>query len=348
VTGGTGPITYSIKAGGAIASGLTFNTADGSISGTPDTLESCTYTIVATDIVLATAESAPLSMTINALPVITTGSGSLPDWTVNVTGYSLSNTWTDGTAPFTWSWTGYGGGYGINSIPPGLSINSTTGLISGTPDTTGSYDVAITITDYAGQTNTVYDQVTINPPPALVSSLPDSTDTADYSHQLLGAFTGTAPFTFSSIGTLPMGTSLNDGLAVIDGTLGGDTYPATYNFTIGVEDACGVTATPQSYTVTVYEVPTFSPVTGTTLPDATVGNPYSQTLTVSGGNPPFSFSLGSGSVLPDGLNFNVSFDGLTCVIEGTPTTPEGPYTSYINASDASGVSFSGNYDLTVL
>jgi Zn-dependent metalloprotease len=48
-----------------------------------------------------------------------------------------------GTAPYTWSATG---------LPAGLSINSSTGLISGTPTTAGTYNVTVTARDAASAT----------------------------------------------------------------------------------------------------------------------------------------------------------------------------------------------------
>lgn len=50
------------------------------------------------------------------------------------------------------------------------------------------------------------------------------------------------------------------------------------------------------------------------LPSATVGTPYSQSLTGGGGAAPYSFALAPGSSLPDGLTLSSSG-----VISGTPT-----------------------------
>jgi len=51
-----------------------------------------------------------------------------------------------------------------------------------------------------------------------------------------------------------------------------------------------------------------------TLPDGRVGMPYSQTLTASGGTPPYTFAVAPGS-LPPGLSLSSAG-----VLSGTPTT----------------------------
>jgi hypothetical protein len=54
-------------------------------------------------------------------------------------------------------------------------------------------------------------------------------------------------------------------------------------------------------------------ITTTSLPDGTVGSGYSQTLAITGGNPPYNCSIPVGS-LPNGLTISVA------TISGTPTT----------------------------
>ncbi|HCT76755.1 MAG TPA: hypothetical protein DGG94_15960 [Micromonosporaceae bacterium] len=53
------------------------------------------------------------------------------------TAVTLNNSASGGTPPYSWSATG---------LPPGLSINSSTGQVTGTPSTAGSYNVTITAT----------------------------------------------------------------------------------------------------------------------------------------------------------------------------------------------------------
>ena len=82
--------------------------------------------------------------------------GSLPSTTVTVTNpgnqstrvgaaVSLQLHATGGSGSYTWSATG---------LPAGLSINASTGLISGTPSTAGTSNVAITAKDSANHTGT--------------------------------------------------------------------------------------------------------------------------------------------------------------------------------------------------
>ncbi|HEY0639236.1 MAG TPA: S8 family serine peptidase [Pseudonocardiaceae bacterium] len=66
---------------------------------------------------------------------------------------SLQMTASGGTPPYTWSATG---------LPPGLSINASSGLISGTPTTPGTYTVTVTASA-GGQSGSTTFQWTINP-----------------------------------------------------------------------------------------------------------------------------------------------------------------------------------------
>jgi hypothetical protein len=81
---------------------------------------------------------------------VVTGGGSSPTVTNpgNKTGTvgvatSLTMSASGGTPPYTWSATG---------LPAGLSINSSTGVISGTPTTAATYTVTVTATDTAART----------------------------------------------------------------------------------------------------------------------------------------------------------------------------------------------------
>ena len=112
----------------------------------------------------------------------------------------------------------------------------------------------------------------------------------------------------------------------------------TFNFDVTATDTNSNTGT-RSYSVTINLAPLI--VNPASLPAATAGTPYSQTVTASGGTAPYSYAVLSGA-LPPGL----SLAGGTGVISGTPTTP-GAYSFTIQATDATPNTGTRNYTINV-
>ena len=138
------------------------------------------------------------------------------------------------------------------------------------------------------------------------TSLPNGTNGVAYS-QTLAASGGQPPYTWTNIsGTLPTGLTLATN-GVISGT---PTTNGSFNFTVKVTDAASSTAT-QALELTVVTSP--PQVATVTLPNSLTGVAYSQQLSVIPGQPPYSWSIISGS-LPSGLT--LATNGL---ISGTPT-----------------------------
>jgi hypothetical protein len=110
--------------------------------------------------------------------------------------------------------------------------------------------------------------------------------------------------------------------------------------TVKVVDSQGNSAT-QNYTLTIY--PTFS-ITPTTLPAGSVGTPYSQTFTASGGaGGPFTFSVASGTAL-SAVGLTLSSTG---TISGTPNATETAAAFVLRVADSLGDFSQLNYTLTV-
>jgi hypothetical protein len=137
-----------------------------------------------------------------------------------------------GQAPYAWSIT-------MGNLPPGLSLNTATGLISGTPTTAGGYTITARVEDGSpGKKNTTR-QLTINVSPAgklkiLIVNMPDGIVGIPYSAAVL-VTGGTTPYVFNfSSGTMPDGLKLNSSTGVIDGTL---TTQGNYTFSVKVTDA---------------------------------------------------------------------------------------------------------------
>jgi hypothetical protein len=330
---GSGGLTpYVWTDGNTLPPGLSLNSATGQITGTPTTVGSYTVTITLTDAANVQATQTYLVRT-NGLPSITTGS-PLPDGEQTVA-YSTPIQATGGTpdAGGHYQWT-------ISSGLPngsGLSINGTTGVISGTPNVSGSYTVTIVATDVSGATDSVQLQLLLTVAPSVTTaSLPAATQTQTGYSQTLTAAGGTGAMTWTlTTGSLPAGLALSSA-GVISGNLGAGA--TTRTFTVTATDSVGGVAT-KSLTLTVNPPPS---ITTGSLPNATrtqVG--YSQTLSASGGTGPIGWTVSTGT-LPTGLNLSPGG-----VISGSVDPAATTQTFTVTATDANGVATNKSLTITV-
>jgi Putative Ig domain len=307
-SGGTPPYHWSITSG-TLPAGVSLNAATGAITGTPTA--AVTNSLVAFKVTDSGSpvQNAPQTLSITIVPAalaITTS--SLPSGQVGVA-YTTTLAASGGTKPFSWSITS-------GTLPTGLSLNASTGAITGTP-TAAATGTALTFqVQDAGnpiQTKTANLTLTIAPATMTIttSSLPNGQVSVAY-NATLAASGGTSPFTWSiTSGTLPAGLSLNGSSGVISGTptAAVSSTPLTFQ----AQDS-GSPKQTKTTNLTLTIAPATLAITTSSLPSGQVGVAYSTTLTASGGTTPYSWSITSGS-LPAGLNLNAS----TGAITGTPT-----------------------------
>ena len=297
--GGVPPYVWSVTAG-ALPTGLGLNGVSGVISGTPSAAGTFTFTIQLSDNASTTPATKPFTITIASGLTITTAP-SLPNATVG-SAYAQTLQAVGGTPPYAWSIV-------QGALPAPLTLNPSTAAITGAPAAAGSASFTVQVTDSLGVTSikaftlTVVGSLSIT-----TASLAGGTVGIAYSQAIVAAG-GAPPYSWSIVaGSSPPGTSLNPTGGTLSGT---PTSSGSFTFTVQVTDSASNTAT-KSFTVAIASGVVIA--TAPVLPNGSIGTVYSQTLTASGGTPPYSW-ITTGGGLPGGLTLSP-----TGVISGTPTT----------------------------
>lgn len=265
-------------------------------------------------------------------PSVNITTTSLNDGIVG-TSYSQTLSATGGTTPYSWS-------IASGSLPAGLLLNASTGVISETPTTAGTSNFTVQVTDSSSPAQTDTQALSISIAAVLnitTTNLPNGTVGVAYS-ETLQATGGTTPYSWSiASGSLPAGLSLNASTGVIFGTL---STAGTSNFTVQVTDSASPAQTDtQALSITVDLAPLN--ITATSLPDGTENEAYSATLQATGGTPPYSWAITAGD-LPGGLSLNSA----TGEISGIPTTAE-TQTFTVTVTDGTAATDSQELSITI-
>jgi len=301
-TGGTSPYSWGLKANSpSLPSGLTLSN-NGVISGTPTVTSNATHTFTLSDATPRTVEKS-LQLSIRAIPLSITTT-SLPQGTANQD-YSAQLGATGGLGTYRWGLTG-----GSPALPNGLTLNTSTGEISGIPTGTSNQTYTFTVTDQTPptpQTATKTLQLIIGAaPPDLIittnSPLPSGTVTQPYNTVTLSSTGGTGTKTWDiSSGSLPVGLTLSSS-GLISGT---PTTPGTSSPTFRVRDSGNPPDTATKQLSITIALPAPPNITTTSLPAGSFNTAYNQTVSVTGGIGTLVWGLISGA-LPPGLHLNSS------------------------------------------
>jgi len=322
-TGGTSPYNFRVTSG-TLPSGLSLSTG-GVISGTPTAPSTSNFTVTVTDSSSpALMGTASLSIQINAAGgALTITTTTLPAGLVGQA-YSATIVATGGTTPYTFSIT-------TGTLSAGLSLNASTGAITGTPTTLGTSPFTVTVTDSSSPTQTASAPLSITVDAALMittTSLPGGTIGTAYSAAIT-ATGGVIPYSFSiTSGSLPNGLSLGSSTGTISGTPTGP--PTTSAFTVQVADANTPPDTASAQLTIAIAVPLV--IVNSSLPSDVVGVIYNAELQSTGGTGDVTYAVTSGS-LPPGLTLN-PHGATTALISGTPNSPA-TYPFTITATDQS-------------
>ncbi len=263
VAGGTGPFTWSVSAG-ALPAGLILNTSTGTLTGTPTTVGSSSFTVRVVD-AFAVADNQAGTVLIVAGPSI--DPGARPAGEVGAA-YSTTYTVTGGTSPFTWS-------VSVGALPAGLTLAPATGVVSGTPTASGTTAFTMRVVDGAGQVATRGSSIDIAAVPTL--TYPDTAGSQGSPLVVDPVVTGgTVPFSYVVTGGgLPTGLSLNPTTGRISGT---PTQGGVFAPQITLTDTFGLTSTHAanfaisfSGTVTLFASSTLVNLGDTVTLTATVG-----------------------------------------------------------------------------
>jgi hypothetical protein len=337
-SGGIAPYTWSISSGSLpTGTGLTFSSA-GVLSGTPTAADTAqtSLTFKLTDSGKATALTATqqMSLAIGAAPAIRFSTGTMPATATYNVAYIGSAAASGGAGTLTYSKSG--------TWPSWLSLNASTGAVTGTPTAGGTVTVTVQAADAYGDSNSQQYSIVVSYPTLSITTsatLPPGYAGTAYSQALAatgGSGTGYGWTVTSGGASLTViGLSLSGG-----GVLSGTPTAGSASFTAKVTDSAGNTAS-ATFSLTINGG--LGITTSATLPPGYAGTAYSQALAATGGSGTgYGWTVTSGGASLTTVGLSLSGGG---VLSGTPTAGSASFTAKV--TDSAGNTASATFSLTI-
>jgi hypothetical protein len=327
---------WSVDASTPLPAGLTLNPVTGQLSGTP-TAPAGDYPVLFKVVDSNGTGTRTVTIPIKNPPVITTPATIAAEPVGQLVDPILLTATSDSPLAATNAWAITAG-----TLPAGLTLNPTTGVLTGTIDPTvtpGNFPVTFSVTDVNGFTTTKQVTIPVAAPAAITSptTLASIYRNVSVGNIRLTATPGTNPLATTNewsitAGNLPIGLSLNRSTGVITGTT--SAVLGTYPITISVIDQAGLVTTKIVNVAVVATPPTVT--TPTDLPAIVAGNAITPiALAATQGTNPIAanneWAIVSGT-LPAGL----TFDTETGQISGTTTAAPGTYPITVSIVDNAG------------
>ncbi|MEN1762213.1 putative Ig domain-containing protein [Anoxynatronum sibiricum] len=329
--GGNGSKTYAVTAG-ALPNGLSLS-ANGTLTGTPHTAGTFTFTVTATDSApTPVTDSRAYTMNIAAEDLLMNPTNPV-DGTVSTAYTSHTFTATGGSGSKTYAVT-------AGALPNGLAL-SANGTLTGTPNTAGTFNFNVTVTDSAPTPVTDSRAYTMNIAAEDLLMNPtnpvDGTVSTAYTSHTFTATGGSGSKTYAvTAGALPNGLALS-----ANGTLTGTPHTAgTFTFTVTATDSAPTPVTDsRAYTMNIAAEDLL--MNPTNPVDGTVSTAYtSHTFTATGGSGSKTYAVTAGA-LPNGLA--LSANG---TLTGTPSTA-GAFTFNVTVTDSAPTPVTDSHTFTM-
>ena len=312
--GGTGALTYSVTAG-TLPGGMILN-QNGTLSGVPNASATAAFTVTATD---SAGRSASRQFLLAVDEPLGQGSGLMSDGLAG-SPYNQTVTATGGLPPYHWL-------LASGALPPGLSLGAG-GVITGTPERSGSWAAVVAVADSWGRMNYQVHRITVVEPLNILTTYLPNGYLGEFYGETIRLSGGKPPFHFTKSGDLPTGLTLDLTTGMIFGV---PTVGALTNSDVTVSDSTWPTPQSRTGSLSLRADTLLTVITPALLSSGLKGQEYPMvTLAAKGGPAPYSWSV-VGGYLPEGLTLNTT----TGTISGTPRD-QGDFRVAVRVTDKAG------------